>query len=127
MLKVTLSAMSLRLTAREFDRLVENAIRAIPPRFRRRLDNVVFIVEPEPPRPGLLGYYHGRPLTHRSVSDPFALPDRIIIYQKPHERLAHDLTGLKRIVYDTVWHEIAHYFGMDEREVRRAEARRPKH
>ena len=40
-----------------------------PPRFRRRLHNVVVIVEPEPPRPGLLGLYHGRPLTVRSASD----------------------------------------------------------
>jgi predicted Zn-dependent protease with MMP-like domain len=108
----------------EFDKLVEKAMKVIPPRFRRRLKNVVFIVEPEPPSPGLLGLYHGRPLPHRSVSDSFTLPDRITIYQGPHERLARDRRHLQRLLAETVWHEVAHYFGMDEARVRRAERRR---
>ena len=109
------------MTAREFDKLVEVAMRKIPTRFRRRLHNVAFVVEPEPPRPGLLGLYQGRPLTRRSVYDSFAMPDTITIYQGPHERMARDLAHLQRLVDETVWHEVAHYFGMNEREVRRAE------
>jgi predicted Zn-dependent protease with MMP-like domain len=112
------------MTAQSFDELVERAIAKIPARFRRRLDNVAFIVEPEPPRPGLLGLYHGRPLTHRSVGDSFVLPDRITIYQGPHERMARSAADLQRLVDETVWHEVAHYFGMDEARVRRAEKRR---
>jgi len=108
----------------EFDRLVERALRAIPPRFRRRLKNVAFIVEQEPPSPNLLGLYQGRPLPHRSVSDGFTLPDRITIYQGPHERLARNRRHLLQLLEETVWHEAAHYFGMDERQVRRAERRR---
>lgn len=108
----------------EFDKLVEQAIRAIPRRFRSRLHNVVFLVEQEPPQPGLLGLYHGRPLAQRSVSDGFQLPDRITIYQGPHERLATSHAHLKRLLEDTVWHEVAHYFGMDEPRVRLAERRR---
>lgn len=107
-----------------FERMVENAIRTIPWRFRRRLDNVVFLVEAEPARPGLLGLYHGRPLPLRSVHDGFTLPDQIIIYQGTHERMARSAGELQQIVKDTVWHEIAHYFGMDEAQVRRAERRR---
>ena len=112
------------MTSREFDALVEKAVRAIPPRFRRRLENIAFVVEREPPRPGLLGLYEGRPLTLRSVSDGFAMPDRITIFQGPHERLARDRASLEKLLRDTVWHEVAHYFGMDERRVRRAERRR---
>lgn len=108
----------------EFDKLVERALRAIPPRFRRQMKNVAFIVEPEPPAPNLLGLYQGRPLTHRSVSDSFTLPDRITIFQGPHERMARDRRHLVKLVQDTVWHEVAHYFGMDERTVRLAEHRR---
>jgi predicted Zn-dependent protease with MMP-like domain len=108
----------------EFDRLVEKAMRVIPPRFRRRLKNVVFIVEPEPPASNLLGLYHGRPLPRRSVSDAFTLPDRITIFQGPHERMARNRRHLQRLLEETVWHEVAHYFGMDERQVRRAERRR---
>jgi predicted Zn-dependent protease with MMP-like domain len=108
----------------EFDRLVEKAMKVVPPRFRRRLNNVVFIVEPEPPTPGLLGLYHGRPLPHRSVGESFSMPDRITIYQGPHERMARDRRHLLQLLEETVWHEVAHYFGMDEARVRRAERRR---
>ena len=112
------------MTSGEFDRLVENAIRAIPARFRRRLHNVAFVVEPEPPHPGLLGLYQGRPLPRRSVSESFTMPDRITIFQGPHERLARNRLHLQKMLNATVWHEVAHYFGLDETRVRRAERRR---
>ncbi|MGE5645848.1 MAG: metallopeptidase family protein [Acidobacteriota bacterium] len=108
----------------EFDRLVERSLKVIPPRFRRRLKNLVFVVEAEPPRPGLLGLYQGRPLPRRSVSEGFTMPDRITIYQGPHERMARDRRDLLRLVRETVWHEVAHYFGLEEHEVRAAERRR---
>jgi predicted Zn-dependent protease with MMP-like domain len=108
----------------DFDALVERALKKIPARFRKRLENVAIVVEPEPPRPGLLGLYQGRPLTERSVSEGFRMPDQITIYQGPHERMSRDLEDLERNVGETVWHEIAHYFGMDEGQVRRAERRR---
>lgn len=110
----------------EFDNFVEEAMEVIPPRFRRKLKNVVFVVEPEPPTPGLLGLYEGRPLTERSVYDPFSAPDRITIYQGPHERMSRSPTDLKKNLEETIWHEVAHYFGMDERRVRRAERRRER-
>lgn len=97
----------------------------IPPRFRARLKNVVFLVEDEPPQRGLLGLYQGRPLTERSVSEPFAMPDTITIYQGPHERTAEeDDIPVARLVEETVWHEVAHYFGLNEEQVLRAERRR---
>ena len=112
------------MTPADFDALVARALGRIPIKFRKLLDNVVLVVEPEPQRSGLLGLYEGRPRTQRSVSEPFALPDRITIYQGPHERAANSHDDLERIVADTVWHEIAHHFGMDEPQVRRAELRR---
>jgi predicted Zn-dependent protease with MMP-like domain len=107
----------------EFDAIVAAAVARIPSRFRRRMQNVAIVVELEPPRPGLLGLYQGRPLTRRSVFESFAMPDKITIYQGPHERLARSREQLEQMVADTVWHEIAHHFGMDEGEVRRAERR----
>jgi len=123
---------------RDFDRLVADACDRIPARFRRRLKNVAITVEAEPspeqlargrvPRGGtLLGLYEGRPLPTRSVFEPFAMPDRIIIFQGPHERLSHGPEHLARMVEDTVWHEVAHYFGLNEREVRAAERRRRRY
>jgi predicted Zn-dependent protease with MMP-like domain len=119
----------------EFDRLVGAAYARIPARFRKRMKNIALLVEPEPsadqlarghvPRGNtLLGLYEGRPLTARSVFDSFTLPDRITIFQGPHERLARDPEHLVRLVEDTVWHEVAHYFGLDEARVRAAERRR---
>ena len=81
--------------------LVGAAYARIPARFRKRMKNIALLVEPEPsahqlarghvPRGStLLGLYEGRPLTARSVFDSFTLPDRITIFQGPHERLARD-------------------------------------
>lgn len=114
----------IEVTSQEFDRLVERALKRIPWRFRRRLENVVIVVEPEPPRRGLLGLYEGLPLTERSSGESFRFPDQITIFQGPHERMARNRRELEEMVADTVWHEIAHYFGMDERRVRRAERAR---
>jgi predicted Zn-dependent protease with MMP-like domain len=116
------------MTPTEFDRIVERAFAGIPARFRVRMKNVALVVEPEPPAmPGggtLLGLYQGRPLTARSVFESFAMPDRITIFQGPHERMARSPEHLEKLVEETVWHEIAHYFGMDEKQVRQAEKRR---
>lgn len=123
------------MRSEEFDAIVERCYRRIPPRFRSRLENVAIVVEKEPGsdqlRSGrvphgstLLGLYEGRPLTRRHVSDGFVLPDKITIFQGPIERMARSDRDLEQIIYDTLWHEIAHYFGMDERQVRAAERRR---
>jgi predicted Zn-dependent protease with MMP-like domain len=119
----------------EFDQLVEEAFSRIPAKFRRRLRNVAIVVENEatpqqlaragvPPGGGLLGLYEGRPMTQRSVFESFSMPDRITIFQRPHERMARDRKHLERLVEQTLWHEIAHYLGMDERTVRNAERMR---
>lgn len=123
------------MSAEEFQRLVSDAYDLIPDEFRRRMENIVVTVEPEPSadqltRGGvphgatLLGLYEGRPLTVRSVFDSFAMPDRITIFRGPHERLAHSREELAKLVQDTIWHEVAHYFGMDESQVRSAERAR---
>jgi len=127
--------MSSFLSAEEFQRLVSNACDLIPDEFRSRMENIAVTVEPEPsadqlargdvpPGGTLLGLYEGRPLTVRSVFDSFAMPDRITIFQGPHERSARSPDDLAKMVEDTVWHEVAHYFGMDESQVRSAERTR---
>lgn len=112
------------MTAREFDTLVEEAMDVIPPRFRPRLKNVVFVVEAEPREGDLLGLYEGRPLTERTVGEMSGGPDRITIYQGPHERAARSRAELRQLVEETIWHEVAHYFGLGEGEVLRAERAR---
>jgi predicted Zn-dependent protease with MMP-like domain len=124
-----------KMDPREFDELVEQALAKVPRRFRARMRNLALVVESEPSTSQLrnlggsrgttlLGLYEGRPLTQRSVSDGFTMPDRITLFQGPHERLARNPDHLREMVEDTVWHEVAHYFGMDELQVRAAERRR---
>jgi len=112
------------LSPAEFDRLVDECMEIIPPRFRPRLRNLVFLVEAEPRQPGLLGLYEGRPLIERTSSEPCLQPDRITIYQGPHERAARSKDELRRLIEETIWHEVAHYFGLDEAQVLRAELAR---
>jgi predicted Zn-dependent protease with MMP-like domain len=118
--------------AADFDQIVEQAFRRVPARFRRRMQNVAVVVEDEPSlaqlqrgrvqsATTLLGLYEGRPLAYRSVWDGFGLPDQITIFQGPHERMARNREDLERLVEQTLWHEIAHHFGMNEREVQAAE------
>jgi predicted Zn-dependent protease with MMP-like domain len=117
-----------------FDRLVQEAWLAIPAGFRKRVENVAIVAEDEPgpddlrrarcPRGStLLGLYHGIPLTRRTASYGLVLPDKISIYRGPIERIARNERDLARIVRETLWHELGHYFGMDERQVRQAARR----
>ena len=107
-----------------FELMVERALQKLPKNFRQRLRNVAVVVEMESPDPDLLGLYEGRPLTERTSQDSFSMPDRITIFQRPHEQMTRNPRQLQKLVDETVWHEVAHYFGLNEEEVLRAERRR---
>ena len=118
----------------EFARLVEEACLQIPARFRRRIANLAIVVEEAPsaedlegthcpPGSTLLGLYHGVPLTQRTSHYGLLLPDKISIYRRPIERLARNERHLQQIVRETLWHEVGHYFGLNEQQLRRAERR----
>jgi predicted Zn-dependent protease with MMP-like domain len=119
----------------EFEKMVDAGIAAIPKRFLQKLDNVSIVIEDEPTlaqkeklhlRRGwtLFGLYEGVPQTKRGVYYGSVLPDKITIFRKPIIESARDMEHIKEIVKNTVWHEIAHHFGMNEEEVRRSDARR---
>ncbi|HEU5214749.1 MAG TPA: metallopeptidase family protein [Gaiellaceae bacterium] len=101
-----------------FDRLVSDALDALPDDIRSLMSNVAVTVEDEPP-PGerLLGLYQGIPWGRRGPYYAGALPDKITIYRGPLERMAGgDPERLRFAVRRTVFHEIAHHFGIsDER------------
>lgn len=119
----------------EFEKLITEAYEALPLHFRARVKNVALLVDDEPTDTvrrerglgkgeALLGLYQGIPATERGDTYGIGtvLPDTITIYQKSIEDAGGgDLARIREIVYDTMWHEIAHYFGMDENEVRKRE------
>jgi len=117
-----------------FEKLVNEGIKDIPQKFLDKLDNVGIVIEDNPTPEQLkklkvrknyflFGLYEGIPKTKRwGYAD--VLPDKITIFKNPIEQAAQTEEEIKRLVKDTVWHEIAHHFGMDEQEVREAESRR---
>lgn len=120
----------------KFEKLVNESIKAIPKKFLEKLDNVDIVIEDEltphqlrklKARRGLIvfGLYEGIPKTKRWHYDR-VLPDKITIFKKPIESYARSEREIKEIVKNTVWHEIAHHFGMDEKRVRKAEYQRKR-
>ena len=106
--------------APDFEQLVRGALDELPDDIRAQMTNVAVTVEDEPP-PGqnLLGLYEGVPWGRRGPYYSGALPDKITIYRLPLERIAAgDPERLRFLVRRTVFHEIAHHFGIsDERLV----------
>ncbi|HCC59764.1 MAG: hypothetical protein A2402_00005 [Candidatus Staskawiczbacteria bacterium RIFOXYC1_FULL_37_43] len=119
----------------EFEQLVKQGIDAIDERFLQKLKNVEIVIEDDPSlyqieklrmKGGFLfGLYEGVPQTKRE-SYGQVLPDKITIFKNPMEQVFSNPEDIKRAVKDTVWHEIAHHFGMDEKQVRQAEQTRQK-
>ena len=122
------------MTREDFARLVEDALREIPRRFRVAMKNVAVIVEDEPspaildemdidPGDTLFGLYQGTPLPERGWAYGNTLPDRISIFQRPIEEACQDDEEIRDCVAETVIHEFGHYFGMSEEEIEEIEER----
>jgi predicted Zn-dependent protease with MMP-like domain len=119
---------------KRFERHVAEALTSIPRNVRDALRNIAIVVEDEPdeelleemeiePPDTLLGLYQGTPLTERSWGFGNALPDRILIFQGPHERAAADDEDLVVAIGETLIHEVGHYFGMSEEQIEEIEER----
>jgi predicted Zn-dependent protease with MMP-like domain len=106
----------------DFEKLVEEAVAGIPGRFKKLIENVAVMVEDDPP-PGrpLLGLYHGVPFKHRGPYYGNLPPDVIVIYKRPIERITRSDEEIKNKVREVVLHEIGHYFGLEEDELREIE------
>lgn len=117
----------------DFQQLAREAVARIPKRFRKRLENVAITTAPHPTREQLiksrvplgvtlLGLYEGTPQIRRSFE--VRLPDKITIFEGPIRAAARNDEELGEIIYETIWHEIAHHFGTEEDRVRAIEVRR---
>ncbi len=105
-----------------FEQIVRESLDSLPARFRERIRNVAVVVEDVPARPEagedlLLGVFEGTPLTEKSVWNPSAGPDRVVLYQKNIEAVCDTEEELRREIRDTVLHEFGHYFGMNEEQL----------
>jgi predicted Zn-dependent protease with MMP-like domain len=111
-----------------FTRVVEDVLDSLPQQFRSRIHNVAVLVEDLPPdrRPSrsgqrrrlVLGVFHGVPITQKSVFDLPTGPDYIVLYQKNIEAVCSDEAEIREQIRRTVIHELGHYFGMDEDQLK---------
>ena len=122
----------------DWDAAISRTLESMPHGYRDRLRHVAIVVEDEPSEDVrreenlgkgdiLLGYYHGIPLPERDEGYGIggALPDVITLYSRAILEEARTTgTTPEQVAHETLWHEIGHYFGLDEAAVRRLEDRR---
>lgn len=115
----------MKLSEKDFDKIVKKAIRSIPQELQQYLDNIIISVKKSPSKkmlqevglsPGepLLGIYDGVPLMDRSATSPPLFPDRIILFQEPLEEMCSTFEELEEEIEITVVHEVAHFVGISE-------------
>jgi predicted Zn-dependent protease with MMP-like domain len=122
------------MTPKDFESLVSSiGFSSVPEKFRGLISNVALIIEDDvsaklrcdmklPDNETLLGLYHGIPLPKRGDTYSSVLPDTITLYRIPIMRVAAmDGLSVQKVIEDTIWHEVAHHFGLDEMEVRKRE------
>jgi len=116
----------------KFEKLAEEALAQIPKKFKKLISNLVVLVEEKAsreifektgstPLSSILGHYHGVPFKHRGPFYGNIPPDVIVIYQKPVESICSTEEEIKKKVREVVFHEIGHYFGLSEKELREIE------
>lgn len=116
----------------EFSALISAAMDELPQEYIERLDNVAVVYEDEPTPEQreklrlrcdqtLLGLYEGIPLTRRGSGYSLVLPDKITLFKLPILQSVHTAEGLRKQIKHTLWHEIAHYYGLDHDRIHEIE------
>jgi predicted Zn-dependent protease with MMP-like domain len=104
----------------QFERVVDEALETLPPWVLNALDNVHVVVEDWPTRrqdpegEGILGIYEGVSLLERGTDYSGFLPDRIVVFMRPHLEMGLSRDDLRDEIRKTVLHEIAHHLGIDD-------------
>ena len=108
----------------EFEKLMSEALDALPEKYVAGLNNVLITYEEEPSsqqreelklhcHETLFGLYQGVPRTQRGSGYNMVLPDKITLFKLPILRASRTMTDLKKQIHNTLWHEIAHHYGLD--------------
>lgn len=119
----------------EFEKLVRKSLMEMPENIRKAMDNVAIVISQIPNKfelkqtgirygATLLGLYQGVPKTVWGRNFGMRLPDKITIFQRPIEMIAHTDEEIIELVKNTVWHEVAHHFGYDEKGIKQMEKKK---
>ena len=122
----------MELSDQEFDHLISQAMDELPQEYIKGLDNVAIVYADWPDehqakkaglRQGniLLGLYEGIPLTQRGAGYTFVLPDKITLFKKSILMIVRTPEELKAQIKRTLWHEIAHYYGLNHDRIHQLE------
>ena len=122
----------LEITDDDFSKLIAECLDELPEEYVKGLNNVLITYEDNPteeqrrkqklgPNQTLLGLYEGIPRTKRGAGYQFVLPDRITIFKMPMLNGAWSLEDLKKQVKHTLWHEVAHFYGLDHDRIHEIE------
>jgi predicted Zn-dependent protease with MMP-like domain len=125
----------LEISDEEFDRIISEAMDELPQEYISGLNNlaVVYSDEPTPEQrrelklrcdQTLLGLYQGIPLTKRGSGYNLVLPDKITLFKRPLLSLSKNLVEFKAHAKHTLWHEIAHFYGLDHDRIHALEGRK---
>jgi len=121
----------IEVTDEEFQKLIDQALTELPGDHAKNIKNIAILYEEEPtpeqraktnlqPYQTLLGLYEGLPLSRRQGLDRL-YPDKITLFKGPLTRQAPDSKALKEEIKHTLWHEIAHYYGLDHDRIHELE------
>lgn len=127
----------MEVTLKEFEELISEAVNDLPENFKEKMENIAIAIEDLPSQElliemkikspyGLLGLYRGVPYPRRGIWYRNVLPDKIIIFKKPIEVRCRNREDIKESVRRVVIHEIGHYFGLNEADLRKIERERDK-
>jgi len=122
------------LSDEQFDQLITRAMDELPQKYIRGLDNVAIIYADTPTEEQkikmkldnqhvLLGLYEGIPLTQRGAGYTFVLPDKITLFKHSILQVVRNEAELFEQIKRTLWHEIAHYYGLDHARIDELQAR----
>lgn len=119
----------LAMDSQTFERIALEAVAALPQHIRTELRDMAVVIRQRPEgrnmRPGslLLGLYEGVPLTEWGRDFSGKLPDKITLFMEPIGQVAGSEEEIPRVIRETVWHEIGHYFGLNHTQIRKMEQR----
>lgn len=125
--------MAYSTSRKHFEELAEHAVEKLPEEFKKHFNNIAIIIEDLPAaeevetlgisRKSLLGIFRGAGYPHKGgfFEIPPPLPDEIVLFQKNIESACFTEEDLIKEIRLTLIHEVGHYFGLSEEDLRQHE------
>lgn len=122
----------LSISDKDFDDMISSVMDELPQEYITGLKNVSVVIADDPDEhqrqklklrchETLFGLYEGIPLTKRGSGYNLVLPDKITLFKNPLLSASQDLASFRENTKRTLWHEIAHHYGLDHERIHKLE------